>query len=117
MQHLATGISLKAVIATSGLAGGITVAGFYIPKRIAEKGIYFGGVIIGGSSIFTSMAFTEIIITKLGFDPTIYAMPVSFIIGGISLFVLNAIGNWARKHENDDIIEVVKEIDKYKEKE
>jgi len=112
MQHVATGISIKVLIAASGLAGGITIAGVYIPKKIAEKGILLGGAIIGGSSVFSSIAFTEIILEKCGFDPSIYAMPVAFIIGGGSLFVINTIGNWARKHENDTVFEVIKDINK-----
>lgn len=112
MQNVATGISIKALIAASGLAGGITIAGVYIPKKIAEKGILVGGAIIGGTSVFSSLAFTEIIILKLGFDPNVYTMPVAFIIGAVSLFVINSIGNWARKHENDTVFEVIKDINK-----
>lgn len=114
MQHVATGISIKTMIAASGLAGGITIAGVYIPKKIAEKGIWLGGVIVGASSVFSSLAFTEIILSKLNFDPNIYTIPVAFIIGGISLFVINSIGNWARKHEEDTVFEVIKDINKEK---
>lgn len=118
MQHIATGtIGLKALIAASGLAGGITICGVYIPKRIAEKGLWIGGAIIGATSVFTSLAFTEIIIQKLGFDPATYTMPVAFIIGAGSLFIFNSIGNWARKHEEDTVFEVIKDIKDIKEKE
>lgn len=113
MNHLAaSGLTLKALIAASGLAGGVTICGVYIPKRIAERGILIGGAIIGGTSVFSSLAFTEVIIAKCGFDPAIYLLPVAFIIGASSLFAFNAIGNWARKHEDDTVFEVIKDINK-----
>lgn len=110
MNHIATGISIKALIAANGLAGGLTVYGFYIPKRIAEKGLMLAGAIVTASSIFCSLAFTEVILTKFGLDPETYVMPVAFIIGGSSLFVLNAITNWARQHEEDTVFDVIKQI-------
>lgn len=112
MQNIATGVSIKTLIASAGLAGGITIAGVYIPKRIAEKGLYIAGAIIGSTSVFTSLAFTEIIILKLGFDPEMYTMPIAFIIGGSSLFIINIISNWARKHEDNTVFEVIKDINK-----
>ena len=111
MNHIATGVSIKAVIAASGLAGGITIAGVYIPKKIVEKGILIGGAIVGGTSVFSSLAFTELILEKFGFDVT-YTMPVAFVIGAGSLFAFNAIGNWARKHEDDTVFEIIKDIKK-----
>ena len=108
--------SIKGLISISSLAGGVTVFGVYIPKRIAEKGLVLAGAIMGATSIFTALAFTEIILNTLGLNVDTYLIPVSFIIGATSLFTLNSIGNFARNNEDKDLGEIIDEIKEIKEK-
>jgi uncharacterized membrane protein len=111
------GLSAKTIIGLSGLAGGVTIAGFYIPKKIAEKGLIVIGAIVSAVSIFTSIAFTEVIISKFGLNPEEYTTMIAFVIGISSLFIINVISNYAAKHDNSTIDEVIDDIkDEIKEK-
>ena len=103
------GLSSKLLIACSGLAGGISIGTFYVPKKIAERGIIIISAIVMSVPIFMSLAFTEIIMQYLGVGEN-NSVPVAFIVGACSLFLVNILSNYAKKFDDATITEVLDDI-------
>ena len=96
----------KAASAIGGLFGGLTIFTFLKPNNLRDAAIR-GGVSTG-SAIIGSAPVTK----YLGMDPHDWelALTVGAAIGFSSWFLLSAVGNYFKKHEGEDIMEVVKSV-------
>jgi hypothetical protein len=96
----------KAAAGIGGLFGGLAILTFLKPKNLRDAAIR-GGVSTG-SAIIGASPVTQ----YLGRDPHDweFALTMGAAIGFSSWFVLSAIGNYFKKHEGEDILQVVKSV-------
>jgi len=98
--------AVKVASGIGGLFGGLAILTFLQPKNIRDAAIR-GGVSTGSAIIGAAPA------TKyLGMDPYDWelALTVGAAIGFCSWFLLSAVGNYFKKHEGEDILQVVKSV-------
>ena len=100
----------KAAAGIGGLFGGLAILTFLKPKNLRDAAIR-GGVSTG-SAIIGAAPVTQ----YLGRDPHEweFALTMGAAIGFCSWFVLSAIGNYFKKHEGEDILQVVKSVKEIK---
>ena len=99
------------VSGVAGLFGSFALSVFWVPAQVAEKSAFMRGVIIGGVGVSTSLAFSGFVMRKLGYSAgdLDYLMPIGFIIGTLSLFLFNAVGNTAKRRKEADLFDVARE--------
>lgn len=98
-------ISMKIASMLGGFFGGAAILTFIKPTSIGEAFIR-GGVSVGTAIIFSSPLME---ILKLTADVENYAM-AGFCVGFFAYSILGMIANFLRKHQNSDIVSVVKDI-------
>jgi hypothetical protein len=98
--------AVKAASAIGGLFGGLTIFTFLKPHNLRDAAIR-GGVSTGSAIIGASPATRY-----LGMDAQDWelALMMGAAIGFSAWFVLSAVGNYFKKHEGEDIMEVVKSV-------
>ena len=98
--------AVKAAAGIGGLFGGLAIFTFLKPHNLRDAAIR-GGVSTG-SAIIGSAPLTR----YLGMDPYDweFSLTMGAAIGFCSWFVLSAVGNYFKKHEGEDIMEVVKSV-------
>jgi len=96
----------KAAAGLGGLFGGLTIFTFLKPHSLREAAIRGG--ISTGSAIIGAAPIAK----YLGMDPHDWelALTIGAAIGFSSWFFLSAVGNYFKKHEGEDIMEVVKSV-------
>ena len=96
----------KAAAGIGGLFGGLAILTFLKPRNLRDAAIR-GGVSTG-SAIIGASPVTQYI----GRDPHDweFALTMGAAIGFCSWFVLSAVGNYFKKHEGEDILQVVKSV-------
>lgn len=89
-----------------GLFGGLTIFTFLKPRSLRDA------VIRGGVSTGSAIIGAAPVARYLGMDPHDWelALTIGAAIGFSSWFVLSAVGNYFKKHEGEDIMEVVKSV-------
>jgi hypothetical protein len=102
----------KLAPAIGGLFGGLSLAMFWTPEKLQEKGKTASIFIAGGISAMAGFAFTGIAAEKLGVssDKLDMLIGLAWILGLGSVAVINWVSNYMSKREHMDIQEIAAEI-------
>ena len=102
----------KLAPAIGGLFGGLSLAMFWTPEKLREKGTVASVFIAGGISAMAGFSFTGGVAAYLGIagDKIDVVIGLAWLLGLCSVAVMNWIANFMSKRENMDIVEVASEI-------
>jgi len=102
----------KLAPALGGLFGGLSLAMFWTPEKLQEKGKVASVFIAGGISAMAGFAFTGIVAEKLSIESEKLDMLIglAWVLGLLSVAVINWVSNYMVKREHMDISEVAEEI-------
>ena len=102
----------KLAPALGGLFGGLSLAMFWTPEKLQEKGKVASVFIAGGISAMAGFAFTGIAAEKLGIssEKLDVLIGLAWVLGMCSVAVINWVSNYMVKSEHMDIGEVADEI-------
>jgi len=102
----------KLAPALGGLFGGLSLAMFWTPEKLQEKGKVASVFIAGGISAMAGFAFTGIVAEKIGINPEKLDMQIglAWVLGLCSVAVINWVSNYMVKREHMDIKEIADEI-------
>lgn len=102
----------KLAPALGGLFGGLSLAMFWTPEKLQEKGKVASVFIAGGISAMAGFAFTGIVAEKLGVssEKIDVLIGLAWVLGLCSVAVINWVSNYMVKREHMDISEVAEEI-------
>lgn len=104
----------KLAPAVGGLFGGLSLAMFWTPEKLREKGTVASIFIAGGISAMAGFSFTGGIATYLGIssEKIDVIIGLAWLLGLCSVAIMNWIANFMSKREHMDIAEVAQEINK-----
>ena len=104
----------KLAPAIGGLFGGLSLAMFWTPEKLREKGTVASVFIAGGISAMAGFSFTGGFATYLGIsgDKIDMVIGLAWFLGLCSVATMNWIANFMSKREHMDIAEVAEEINK-----
>jgi hypothetical protein len=102
----------KLAPALGGLFGGLSLAMFWTPEKLQEKGKVASVFIAGGISAMAGFAFTGIVADKLSISSEKLDVQIglAWVLGLCSIAVINWVSNYMSKREHMDIGEVAEEI-------
>ena len=102
----------KLAPALGGLFGGLSLAMFWTPEKLQEKGKVASVFIAGGISAMAGFAFTGIAAEKLGIssEKLDVLIGLAWVLGMCSVAVINWVSNYMVKREHMDIGEIAEEI-------
>lgn len=102
----------KLAPALGGLFGGLSLAMFWTPEKLREKGKIASVFIAGGISAMAGFALTGVVAMQLGVDQQKIDLIIglSWFLGLVSIAVMNWLANYMAKREHLDIAEVGHEI-------
>lgn len=102
----------KLAPAIGGLFGGLSLAMFWTPEKLQEKGKNAAVFIAGGISAMAGFAFTGIAAEKLNISSEKLDMLIglAWVLGLCSVAVINWVSNYMVKKEHMDIQEIANEI-------
>jgi hypothetical protein len=102
----------KLAPALGGLFGGLSLAMFWTPEKLQEKGKVASVFIAGGISAMAGFAFTGIAAEKLGIssEKLDVLIGLAWVLGMCSVAVINWVSNYMVKREHMDIKEIADEI-------
>ena len=104
----------KLAPAIGGLFGGLSLAMFWTPEKLREKGKVASVFIAGGISAMAGFSFTGVVATWLGIpsDKLDMVIGLAWLLGLSSIAIMNWIANYMARREHMDIGEVAEEISK-----
>lgn len=96
----------------AGLFGGVSIAVFWQPRPIKEKGKFVGGAIIGAISFGFPFIFGKAVLSLLGVDVdnASYKLAIDTILGAVGVGCFSFVANWLKKREDKDIGEIIKDV-------
>ena len=102
----------KLAPALGGLFGGLSLAMFWTPEKLQEKGKVASVFIAGGISAMAGFAFTGIVAEKLDInsEKLDVLIGLAWVLGMCSVAVINWVSNYMVKREHMDIQEIADEI-------
>lgn len=102
----------KLAPALGGLFGGLSLAMFWTPEKLREKGKIASVFIAGGISAMAGFALTGVVALQLGVDQQKIDLIIglSWFLGLVSIAVMNWLANYMAAREHLDIAEVGHEI-------
>ena len=102
----------KLAPALGGLFGGLSLAMFWTPEKLREKGKILSIFIAGGISAMAGFAFTSSVAVWLGLssEKIDLIIGLAWFLGLLSIAVMNWVGNLMGKYEHMDIAEVAQKI-------
>ncbi len=102
----------KLAPALGGLFGGLSLAMFWTPEKLREKGKIASIFIAGGISAMAGFALTGIVAIQLGIDQSKIDVIIglSWFLGLLSIAVMNWLANFMAAREHLDIAEVGREM-------
>lgn len=102
----------KLAPAIGGLFGGLSLAMFWTPEKLREKGTVASVFIAGGISAMAGFSFTGMTATYFGItgDKIDMVIGLAWLLGGVSVATMNWVANFMSKRENMDIAEIAQEI-------
>ncbi len=102
----------KLAPALGGLFGGLSLAMFWTPEKLREKGKIASIFIAGGISAMAGFALTGVVAIQLGIDQQKIDVVIglSWGLGLLSIAVMNWLANYMARREHLDIAEVGREI-------
>lgn len=104
----------KLAPAIGGLFGGLSLAMFWTPEKLREKGTVASVFIAGGISAMAGFSFTGWVASYLGISGNKIDMVIglAWVLGLCSVALMNWIANFMSKREHMDIAEVAQELNK-----
>jgi hypothetical protein len=102
----------KLAPAIGGLFGGLSLAMFWTPEKLREKGTVASVFIAGGISAMAGFSFTHALASYLGVssDKIDMLIGLAWLLGGVSVATMNWVANYMSKRENMDISEIAQEL-------
>lgn len=102
----------KLAPALGGLFGGLSLAMFWTPEKLREKGKVASVFIAGGISAMAGFSFTGMVAVWLGLPSEKLDMIIglAWFLGLSSIAVMNWLANFMSKREHMDIGEVAADI-------
>jgi hypothetical protein len=102
----------KLAPALGGLFGGLSLAMFWTPEKLREKGKIASIFIAGGISAMAGFALTGVVAIQLGIDQSKIDVIIglSWGLGLLSIAVMNWLANFMAAREHLDIAEVGREM-------
>lgn len=102
----------KLAPAIGGLFGGLSLAMFWTPEKLQEKGKIASIFIAGGISAMAGFSFTGIVAEKLNINAQHLDMLIglAWVLGLCSVAIINWVSNYMSKREHMDIKEIAEEI-------
>lgn len=102
----------KLAPALGGLFGGLSLAMFWTPEKLREKGKVASVFIAGGISAMAGFSFTGMVAMWLGVHPEKLDMVIglAWFLGLISIAIMNWLANYMAKREHMDIGEVAEDM-------
>lgn len=102
----------KLAPALGGLFGGLSLAMFWTPEKLREKGKVASVFIAGGISAMAGFSFTGVVAMWLGVPPDKLDMVIglAWFLGLSSIAIMNWLANYMAKREHMDIGEVAQDI-------
>lgn len=113
LSTTASGFAItKLYYALAGLFGGFVLAFFWQPAKLKAHGRMAAGAIIGGISVGCAVIFGGATAVFLGMNPNDanIALAVGGAIGLVSVAIISLLANFFDKRENEDLLEVLKEL-------
>ena len=109
--YLPTLIS-EALLAFSGLFGGVSISFFWQPQRLPQHSRFVAGVIFGGISMGAAIALGGLAARWLKIDLTQadITLGLGYILGALSNGLIVWLANFFRRHEQQDIFDVASVI-------
>jgi len=109
--YLPTLIS-EALLAFSGLFGGVSISFFWQPQRLHQHSRFVAGVIFGGISMGAAIALGGLAARWLKIDLTQadITLGLGYILGALSNGLIVWLANFFRRHEQQDIFDVASVI-------
>lgn len=104
----------KLAPALGGLFGGLSLAMFWTPEKLREKGKVASIFIAGGISAMAGFSFTGIAAMWLGVHPDKLDMVIgiAWLLGLSSIAIMNWLANYMANREHMDIGEVATDMKK-----
>lgn len=102
----------KLAPALGGLFGGLSLAMFWTPEKLREKGKVASVFIAGGISAMAGFSFTGVMAMWLGVQPDKLDMVIglAWFLGLSSIAIMNWLANYMAKREHMDIGEVAEDM-------
>jgi len=102
----------KLAPAIGGLFGGLSLAMFWTPEKLKEKGKIASIFIAGGISAMSGFAFTGLVAMQLGIDPQKIDLIIglSWALGLSSIAIVNWMANFMAKREHFGIDQVAQDL-------
>ena len=102
----------KLAPALGGLFGGLSLAMFWTPEKLQEKGKVLSVFIAGGISAMAGFAFTGLAAERLGInsEKLDVLIGLAWVLGLGSIAIINWVSNYMVKLEHMDIKEIADEI-------
>lgn len=112
-NYLPTIIS-EALLAFSGLFGGVSISFFWQPQRLHQHSRFIAGVIFGGISMGAAVALGGLTARwlKIDLNQADITLGLGYILGAVSNGLIVWIANFFRHHEQQDIFDVASIIKK-----
>lgn len=102
----------KLAPAIGGLFGGLSLAMFWTPEKLKEKGKIASIFIAGGISAMSGFAFTGLVAIQLGIDQQKIDLIIglSWALGLSSIAIVNWMANFMAKREHLGIDQVAQDL-------
>lgn len=102
----------KLAPALGGLFGGLSLAMFWTPEKLREKGKVASVFIAGGISAMAGFSFTGVVAMWLGLPPDKLDMIIglAWFLGLSSIAIMNWVANYMARREHMDIGEVAEDM-------
>ncbi|MCS2160355.1 hypothetical protein MUU47_04290 [Scandinavium sp. H11S7] len=112
-NYLPTIIS-EALLAFSGLFGGVSISFFWQPQRLHQHSRFIAGVIFGGISMGAAVALGGLTARwlKIDLNQADITLGLGYILGALSNGLIVWIANFFRRHEQQDIFDIASIIKK-----
>lgn len=102
----------KILPGVAGMFGGLSLAVFWTPERLRQKGKIVGIFLAGGLSAIAGFAFTGLVAQWLGIDQQNLdaIVGLALLIGALWVAAMNMLANTVQARENLGLDEVAREI-------
>ena len=109
--YLPTLIS-EALLAFSGLFGGVSISFFWQPQRLHQHSRFMAGIIFGGISMGAAVALGGLAARwlKMDLNQADITLGLGYILGAMSNGLIVWLANFFRQHEQRDIFDVASVI-------
>ncbi|MGR5943540.1 hypothetical protein [Enterobacter sp. C4G1] len=110
-NYLPTLIS-EALLAFSGLFGGVSISFFWQPQRLHQHSRFMAGIIFGGISMGAAVALGGLAARwlKIDLNQADITLGLGYILGAMSNGLIVWLANFFRRHEQRDIFDVASVI-------